>query len=85
MTRDKEFIRKLLFAIETHECSAKLQNPPIEGYDEPTIDHHVFLMWEAGFVDARSDRIWFQLGGLRDAKLRITPGAPARRLLRWQP
>jgi hypothetical protein len=50
--RDMELVRKLLFAIETHKFSSRLENPPIEGYDEQTIDHHVFLMWEAGLVEA---------------------------------
>jgi Hypothetical protein (DUF2513) len=52
MKRDMDLVRKLLFAIETHEFSPRLENPPIEGYDEQTIDHHVFLMWEAGLVEA---------------------------------
>jgi hypothetical protein len=52
MKRDMELVRKLLFAIETHEFSSNLENPPIEGYDEQTIDHHVFLMWEADLVEA---------------------------------
>lgn len=44
MKRDMELIRKLLFAIEAQEFSSRLENPPIEGYDEQTIDsptnHH---------------------------------------------
>ena len=52
MKRDMELVRQLLFAIETHEFTSRLQNPPIEGYDEQTVDHHVFLMWEAGLVEA---------------------------------
>ena len=54
MKRDMDLVRKLLFAIETHEFSSRLENPPVEGYDEATIDHHVFLMKEAGLVEALS-------------------------------
>jgi hypothetical protein len=52
MTRDMDLVRKLLITIETAEFTSRLSNPVIEGYDEITVDHHVFLMWEAGLVEA---------------------------------
>ena len=72
MKRDMELVRKLLFAVETHDSSSALENPTIDGYDEQTIDHHVFLMWEGGLVDAiRIDT--FQSGAdARAAARRLT-------------
>jgi hypothetical protein len=52
MKRDIDLVRKLLFAIESTEFSSRLENPVIEGYDQVTVDHHVYLMSEAGLVDA---------------------------------
>lgn len=51
MKRGMDLVRKLLLTIETHEFSGDLANPPIDGYDQETVDHHVFLMGEAGLVE----------------------------------
>lgn len=52
MKRDMDLVRQLLLAVETAEVTSQLANPVIEGYDQTTVDHHVFLMWEAGLVEA---------------------------------
>ena len=52
MKRDMDLVRKLLLAVEVMEPTHQLRNPAIEGYDEYTIDHHVYLMAEAGLVQA---------------------------------
>ena len=52
MKRDDDLVRKLLFAIETAEFTSHVANPVIEGYDEETVDHHVYLMWQEGLVEA---------------------------------
>jgi hypothetical protein len=55
MKRDMELVRKLLFKIEETRFTGRLANPVIEGYDEDTVDHHVYLMMQAGLVHAFED------------------------------
>ena len=57
MQRDNDLVRALLFAIEKAEFSSRLANPVVEGYDEATVDHHVYLLWQAGLVEALEDQV----------------------------
>ncbi len=52
MKRDMELVRKILLAVEAMEPTPQLRNPVIEGYDPYIVDHHVYLMSEAGLVKA---------------------------------
>jgi len=52
MKRDMDLIRLILLAAESHEHGFLYDNPPIEGYSAEEIGYHVYLMNQAGLVEA---------------------------------
>ena len=54
MKRDMELIRERLLEIETNGASpiGWVEGIEIPGYSTEQINHHVWLLWEAGFIDA---------------------------------
>ena len=51
MKRDMDLVRKILFKLEKDEGIGS-NNFSIEGYDWKTINFHIYLMNEAGFLEA---------------------------------
>lgn len=51
MKRDMDLIRKLLLAYEEADPANEEYVPDIEGYDVKTIDYHIKLMVDAGFLE----------------------------------
>ena len=53
MRRNIDLIRELVLYIENNDSwPNSIQNIEIEGYDEKDITYNLFLMWEAGLIDA---------------------------------
>jgi len=52
MKRDMDLVRKILMACVDHEHGRAPQDLAIEGYSEEQIGYHVYLMMEAGLVEA---------------------------------
>jgi hypothetical protein len=53
MKRDMDLVRKIILDSEGRsEDEMQHGNPEIDGYSEEVIGHHVFLMWQAGLLDA---------------------------------
>ena len=52
MKRDMDLVRKILLAVEAEESGYAKANPTIEGYSQEQVDYHIYLMWQAGLVDA---------------------------------
>lgn len=50
MKRDMDLVRKILLAMESEDRNDRAGQLEIEGYDEPTIGFHVFIMDQAGLV-----------------------------------
>lgn len=50
MKRDMDVVRKLLFYFEEKPDHQHVEKPEVEGCDEPTIQHHLILMFEAGLL-----------------------------------
>ena len=52
MKRDLELVRKILLAMEAHEHGFFSKYPEIENYTREEIGYHVFIMKQAGLIDA---------------------------------
>ena len=52
MNRDMDLVRQILLAAESHEGGYVGGNPSIDGYSEDQIGYHVYLMEQAGLVEA---------------------------------
>lgn len=53
MKRDWELVRKILIAVEDLQGHDQVvDGSSIQGHDEPLVSYHVFLMKEAGLVNA---------------------------------
>src|SRR4030067_2581416 len=56
MKRDMELIRKILIFFEEKPDDHLVKNLEIEGYDLNTIQHHLVMIFEAGFIAAEPER-----------------------------
>lgn len=52
MKRDMDLVRKILLAMESCESGFAPHPLAIDGYDHDQIGHHVYLMGEAGLINA---------------------------------
>lgn len=52
MNRDMDLVRQILLAAESYEGGYVDGNPSIDGYSEDQIGYHVYLMEQAGLVEA---------------------------------
>lgn len=52
MKRDIDLIRNILLKMESHEHGFAPRPLPIEGYSNEQIEHHVYLMDQAGLLKA---------------------------------
>ncbi len=52
MQRDLDLVRKILLALEEHEHGLAPRGFTIEGYSEEQVGFHVYLMDQAGLVEA---------------------------------
>ena len=52
MKRDMDLVRQILLNAEAQEDGYVNENPELGGYSEEQIDHHVYLMKQAGLIDA---------------------------------
>lgn len=52
MKRDIELVRRILLALEAHPHGFAPQPFTVVGYDQDTIDHHVWLMAQGGLLQA---------------------------------
>ncbi len=55
MKRDMNLVREILLLSENQEHGYGDGNPIIEGYSEEEISYHVYLMEQAGLVEADDD------------------------------
>lgn len=56
MKRDMELIRKILIYFEDKPDDKLVENLEIEGYDLTIIQHHLVMIFEAGFIAAEPER-----------------------------
>jgi hypothetical protein len=49
MKRDMELVKMILLLAEAHENSTVYLDE-IEGYDEKVVEHHEFILKDAGFI-----------------------------------
>lgn len=52
MKRDMELVRQILLDATDNEHGYAKGNPVIDGYTEDQISHHIYLMKQAGLVEA---------------------------------
>lgn len=52
MKRDMDLVRQILIRATEHEDGYVYENPDIAGYTKDQIDHHIYLMCQAGLVEA---------------------------------
>lgn len=52
MKRDMDLVRQILLDSTAQEDGYANDNPMLEGYTEDQIGHHIYLMHEAGLVEA---------------------------------
>lgn len=52
MKRDMDLVRQILLYAIQHKSGYVNENPEIEGFTEDQIGHHIYLMNEAGLVEA---------------------------------
>lgn len=52
MKRDMDLVRQILIAAEAQENGYTDGNPEIDGYTEEQIGYHIYLMEQAGLVEA---------------------------------
>lgn len=52
MKRDMDLVRQILLNATAQENGYANENPEIEGYTEDQIGHHIYLMHQAGLVEA---------------------------------
>lgn len=52
MKRDMDLVRQILLDATGREYGYVEENPEIEGYTEDQVDHHIYLMQQAGLVEA---------------------------------
>jgi hypothetical protein len=52
MKRDMNLVREILMWVENQKHGYVNGNPNIEGYSEDEIGYHVYLMYQAGLVNA---------------------------------
>lgn len=50
MNRDMELVRKILLAMEAEPSESGPMTPNIDGYDRPTISHHIYIMGTGGLI-----------------------------------
>jgi hypothetical protein len=62
MTRDMDLVRQILLTMARHERGYAPQPLTIDGYEQDTIGHHVWLMREGGLITAADDRVFQQPG-----------------------
>ena len=57
MKRDMELVRKVLLEVEELSISPIdwLIDFRVEGYEEDLVNYHVWLLWQAGFLEAMED------------------------------
>jgi hypothetical protein len=56
MKRDLDLVRKLLIHFDDKPGPEVEEKPVIEGYDESTIQYHLRLMHDAGFLNCETQR-----------------------------
>lgn len=56
MKRDWDLIRKILIELEKSDDMRKVLQD-VEGYEREKVGHHIFLLKEAGLVDANCTRL----------------------------
>jgi hypothetical protein len=56
MKRDMELIRKILIYFEDKDDDHMVENLEIEEYDSITVQHHLVMLFEAGFIAAEPER-----------------------------
>ncbi|SEA24840.1 DUF2513 domain-containing protein [Alkalimonas amylolytica] len=67
MKRDMELVRKLLIFFDDKENPTHIEAPPIDGYDEQTIQYHLVLMYDAELLrcepvkSSKSERVIYVL------------------------
>lgn len=52
MKRDMDLVRQILLDATAQEHGYVNDNPEIEGYTEEQVGHHIYLMHQAGLVEA---------------------------------
>ncbi|MBT3067702.1 DUF2513 domain-containing protein [Rhodoferax sp. U11-2br] len=52
MKRDIDLVRQILLDATSHENGYANSNPKLNGYTEDQIGHHIYLMQQAGLVEA---------------------------------
>lgn len=52
MKRDMDLVRQILMAAESQEAGYASGNPEVDGYSAEQIGYHVYLMEQAGLVEA---------------------------------
>ena len=50
MKRDPQLIKKILLYIRQHANGNPIPFPSFEGHEQPSVDYHVTLCTEAGFI-----------------------------------
>ena len=56
MKRDLDLVRKLLLYFEEKAGPEHIQKPPIDGYDDSTVQYHLRLMHDAGLLNCETER-----------------------------
>jgi len=56
MKRDMELIRKILIYFENKPDDHLVKNLEIDGYDPKMVQHHLVMIFEAGFIAAEPER-----------------------------
>jgi len=52
MKRDMDLVRQILLSATAHEHGYADENPKVSGFTEDQIGHHIYLMQQAGLVEA---------------------------------
>ena len=52
MKRDIDLVRHILLAAEARDSAYVNETLQIDGYTDEQVDYHVYLMWQAGLVEA---------------------------------
>lgn len=57
MKRDLELIKKILLKVEEHDSTSVMQNLNIEDYDQEFVNYQIYLLHQAGLVNAKFVRV----------------------------
>lgn len=57
MKRNFELLKKILELVESRPSTSPLHDIEVPGYDTAEVNYHVYLLDQAGFIDAKITRV----------------------------